>query len=165
MSRRSPTGPDHGSVKIFWSGAALGGAIIAWGIAGLVTDNGDGITGTRLTPWLVWFFSALVAHDLIIAPLTLLIGRGVRRVRPVLLHTPVQVGLALTAIVTLYIFPYLRGYGRAAQPGNTSVQPLNYTTSWLALLAVIWLAAAALVLWAALHPRRRPTNQRKKTST
>ena len=164
-----PEGSHQGSPRVFWAGAVIGGAIIAWGAAGLIADNGAGVTGTRLVPWLAWLFGALVVHDAVIVPLTMLAGRATRRARPLVIRTPLQVALALTGVVTLYAVPLLLGYGRGAQPGNASVQPLNYRTSWLVVVALVWLAAAALAGWPALRgrvtrrlrsPGRRSTRER-----
>ncbi|MGH8907812.1 MAG: hypothetical protein ACRD0K_15155 [Egibacteraceae bacterium] len=141
-----------GSPRVFWTGVGVGGAVIAFGVFGLVANAGEGVADVRLVPWLAWALGALVLHDLVVVPLTLLVGRGLRRVRPALLRTPLQAGLALTAIFSLAAYPYLRGYGRAAQPGNASLQPGDYWSALLTILAVVWLAAAGLTAWRA---RRR----------
>lgn len=131
----------------------VGGAVMAFGIYGLLADRGGGVTDIKLGAWLLWFFGVLVAHDGVVAPLTHLIGGGLRRVRPVLLRTPLQVGLALSAMVSLFALPLLRDWGEGAQPTNASVQPIDYTSAWLVVLAVVWGAAGALALWPAVSQR------------
>lgn len=167
MSREGPgtssdaDGASQGSPRVFWVGTILGGIVLAWGVYGLLADQGSGVVDVKLRPWLLWFVGGLVVHDAVIAPLTHLVGSGVRRVRPALLRTPVQIGLALTAVLTLFAFPLLRGYGLDAQPGNTSVQPVDYTVSWLVLLAAVWAFIVALALWRVV--KSRPSANRPST--
>ena len=70
-------------------------------------------------------------------------------------------GAELTGVLLIVVFPALRGYGRDTVPDNLSVDPLDYTTSTLTALAVVWAAAGAwLVLGLALSGvgrHRRPT--------
>ncbi len=146
--------PEVGSPRVFWTGVAVGGAVMAWGVYGLMTDAGPGATATRPARWLLWFVGALVVHDAVVAPLVLLTGRGVRRVAPVVLRTPLQVGLTLSAVVTLVAYPLLRGYGNSAQSGNTSILPGSYLPAWLTLLGVVWAAAAVLAFVQAVRLRR-----------
>ena len=135
---------------VFWTLTLLGVAIIGFGAFGIWTHRGDGVLDLRLRPWLTWFVGAIVLHDLVIAPIVLLIGRGLRFVRPRLLRGPLQVGLALTALLTLMAFPLLRGYGaRAVSPSQL---PRDYVSGWLVLLAAVW-AGCALWAWWRQHPR------------
>jgi hypothetical protein len=148
---------------VFWTGVALGGAVIAFGVFGLIANTGAGITDVKLAKWLVWVFGALAVHDFLVVPLTLLVGRGLRRVRPIALRTPLKAGLALTAIFTLASYPLLRGYGRTAQPGNTSLLPGMYLPGLLTVLAALWLTLGASIAWRAFRDkagRRRRVAER-----
>lgn len=135
---------------VFWILTLVGLGVLAFGVLGIWTHRGSGLLDVRPRPWLTWFIGAIVVHDLLIAPTTLLIGRGLRFVRPRLLRGPLQVALALTALVTLLMFPLLRGYG--AREGSPSLLPRDYAAGYLTLLGVIW---AGCTLWA--WWRRRPT--------
>ncbi len=153
---RSPSRRVEGeaSPRVFWTGVLLGVAVMAWGVYGLLSQAGTGPLGIRLVRWLGWVLGGLVVHDAVFVPLVLLVGRGLRRVRPVALRTPVQVGLGLSVVMTLIAWPLLRGYGRTAQQGNASILPGDYVPAWLGVLAVIWAGAAVLALAGARRQRR-----------
>ncbi len=144
---------DEPSPRVFWAGVVLGGAVVGWGVFGLLESRDVSVTGVNLRPWLIWFLGAVIVHDAVVAPLVHLVGSGVRRLRPVALRTPLQIGLALTALLVLFSFPLLRGYGVGTQPGNASVQPVDYATSLLVLLGVTWTLAAGLAVYEALHAK------------
>src|SRR5262249_58079258 len=74
-------------------------------------------------------------------------------------RAPVQAALLTTGVLLIVVFPALRGFGRDHVPDNPSVDPLDYATSTLTALAVVW-AGAAVWLAARLltsdRERRRP---------
>jgi hypothetical protein len=133
----------------FWPVTALGLAVMGFGIYGMWVHQGSGLLDVRLRPMLTWMIGAIILHDVVLAPLTLATGRGLRGIRPRVLRAPLQVGLAATLLVTLLAFPLVRGYG--ARPGDPSRLPLDYAVGYGALLGVIWLACAA---WAWRRGRR-----------
>lgn len=149
---------DHGldtSVEavprwLFWPVTALGLAVMGFGIYGMWANQGSSLLDVRLRPMLTWIVGAIILHDLVLAPVTLATGRGLRWVRPRLLRAPLQVGLAATLLATLLAFPLVRGYG--VRPDDPSRLPLNYAVGYGALLGVIWLGCA---LWAWQRGRRR----------
>lgn len=134
---------------LFWSLTLLGAGILGFGVYGIWTHANTGILGVPLRPWLTWFIGALLVHDLIVAPTTLLIGRGLRHVRPRVLRTPLQVGLAITAVVAVVSFPLVRGYGADSQVGNTSIIPKNISVGVLVVLALVWVTLAGVTWWRA----------------
>ncbi len=140
-----PAGPEPVSGRVFWAAAATGGPIMAFGVYGLLSNAGAGVIDVRPGRWLLWFAGGLLIHDGVVAPTVLLVGRGLRRA-PVLLRTPLQVGLTLTGVITALAFPLVRGYARSTQPGNTSVLPGNRGLQLAVLLAVVWLAVIALAV-------------------
>ncbi len=145
------------ATRVFWVLTAVGAAVLAWGVFGLLTNAGQGATQIKPGRWLLWFVGALLVHDGVIAPVVLLSGRGLRRVRPIVLRTPLQVGAALSGVVTLLAYPLLRGYGQTAQAGDPSILPGNYLSGWLTVLAVVWLGVAGVAGWRLL--RRRHSRQ------
>lgn len=134
---------------LFWPLTVLGLAVMGFGIYGMWANQGTSLLDVRLRPMLTWIIGAIILHDLVLAPMTLATGRGLRWVRPRLLRAPLQVGLAATLLVTLLAFPLVRGYG--ARPGDPSRLPLNYAVGYGALLAVVCLGCA---LWAWQRGRR-----------
>jgi hypothetical protein len=126
---------------LFWGLTVVGLGVMGFGLYGIVRFQGTGILDVRVRQMATWVIGAVVVHDLVVAPLVLATGRGLRWVRPRMLRAPLQTGLAATALVTLLAYPLIRGYGvRGADPSRL---PLNYTVGYLALLAVIWLGCAA----------------------
>jgi hypothetical protein len=100
-----------------------------------------------------WLLGGLLAHDALIAPLACLIGIAAARAAPASARVPVQAALFASAIVLAVAYPALRGYGRS--PDNPTVQPLDYATATLTVLAVVWGGAA---VWTGLRVlRTRPT--------
>ncbi|MDX2847680.1 hypothetical protein PV342_04120 [Streptomyces sp. PA03-3a] len=120
------------------------GLVLA-GVGGCLLVEVRDVTGV-----LIWLGGAVLLHDVLIAPLVLLIGSALVRggvrgaVRGALL-----VGGALTAVA----LPVLL---RPGKPANPSVLPLDYPRNWLVtLLAVAVVAALVPVLRSALRSRRR----------
>lgn len=148
------TGDEPGGV-VFWVGAAIGIAIMAFGIRGVLGQS----RGTRPFDLAIWVIGADLIHDLVIAPLVVVVGVVVvatvgRRWRP-----PIRGGLMASAIVFAVGWAPLRGYGRATAPDNPTIQPLNYTTAVASVVAAIWIIVA---IWCAIETwrtvRRPSTN-------
>jgi hypothetical protein len=129
------TAPRYG--RAFWIALALGVAVMAFGVIGLVGDLGVS-SGVDVASWLV---GANVSHDFVLAPVACLIGAAVALVLPRWCRVPVQAALFTTGVLLIVVFPALRGYGRDTVPDNPSVQPLAYTTATLTALAAVWIAA------------------------
>jgi hypothetical protein len=127
-----PSGPG------FWIGAALGTAITAFGVYGLLHN----LQGIALTSWLKTFAGALVLHDAIFAPLVLAASVVLVRVLPRRARAPVQVACIASGALIAISIPVVRGTGRLAN--NLSLLPSHaYGTRLLVVLGVIWLIAAA----------------------
>lgn len=162
--RHGERGPQTGHhveavpASVFWGLTILGLAVAGFGFYGVVVNQGTGILDVRVRPMITWVVAAIVLHDLVFAPIALLVGRGLRRVRPLALRAPLQAGLATTALVSLLAFPLVRGYG--ASDAAPSRLPLNYTVGYVALLIVVW-TACAVWMWA----RSRTSPPRSRTDT
>jgi hypothetical protein len=142
------------SGKVWWVLLAVGSAVIAYGLVGLTRA----LPPAARVQWAVWLVGGLVVHDFLIVPLYFGVWFAIRRFLPVKASLPIQVGLVLTAVVTLVAFPVLTGYGRGAQPGNTSVLPHDYVANLAGVLAVIWAIVVVVITARTLGPRlRRPT--------
>lgn len=99
-----------------------------------------------LTGVLVWLGGALVLHDVVIAPLVLLVGLvavrgGVRG--------PVRGALLVAGALTAVALPVLL---RPGKPANSSVLPLDYPRNWLLALVAVAMVTA---LWSAVRGTRR----------
>ncbi len=136
--------PDHRGDRRparvgFWIGLAIGGAVMAYGVRGALEGLGTG-NPTKLAIWVVGLD---LAHDLVLAPVVVVVGLLLGRVLPHRLRGPVRTAAALSGLVVLFSWPLIRAFGR--RPGNSSTLPLNYAHSVLILLAGIWLIAAIVV--------------------
>ncbi len=144
------TGPaDHqetGRGPLFWTALVAGWAVMAFGIVGVMTNTRD----TRPADLARWFLGAAVVHDGVLAPAVLLAGAAFGRVLRGRVRAPVQAGLIVMGVVTLFALPLVRGYG--VRPDNPTVLFRNYTPSLLVVLAAVSIATAAL----AVRARRRP---------
>jgi hypothetical protein len=127
------------SSRHFWIGVAVGWSLIAFGVAGVVVDRDQ----TSPAAFVRWFVGIGVVHDLVFAPLVLLVSWAVGRVLPRRTVLPVRVGLASTALVVLYSWPVVRGYGR--NPANPSVLPLAYGRNLGLTLILVWSAVAVWI--------------------
>ncbi len=149
--------------RAFWIGLAIGGGVVAFGIAGFVRNRAD----TEPASSLRFLVGALVAHDVLwawgVAAVSLIIVRLVpRRAQGI-----VAGALAVSAALTLVAMPALLGYGRLAN--NPSILPRDYTAGLLGALAVVWAVALVLLVLqearrhavdAAHHERNRPSDER-----
>ncbi|MCZ7524953.1 MAG: hypothetical protein M5U14_00300 [Acidimicrobiia bacterium] len=124
---------------LFWAALVVGGGTMVFGVAGAVSDL-DG--GERLR-WAAWLVGLDLFHDLLLAPAVVLLGVLLGRLVPAPWRPPVQAGLVGTGLVLLVAWAPLRG--TAEKTGNPTIQPLDYGTATLTVLAVVWSLAA---VWA-----------------
>ena len=106
----------------------------------------------RPTLWVKWWVAAAVIHDVVVAPLAIVVGWVAIRFAPRAAKAPVQTALILTAVVVAVAWPALRGYGR--NPSNPSYLPRNYGTGLALSLALVWLACAAWTVARLLRSRQ-----------
>lgn len=137
--------PRRGAV--FWAGVVVGGAIMAFGVRGLL----DAAPATRPVQAGLGVVGLAVLHDALVAPLACVIGALVAARLPEPFRGPVRAGLLASAVALLVAWPGLRGYGRAQVPDNPTVQPLNYASALVTVLAVTWVLVA---LWVVARWRR-----------
>lgn len=135
--------------RIFWGSVVLGGAVMTFGITGLVAERAaaDTFAVARLV------LGAAVVHDAVVAPVVFGLGLALSRLVPGWARGPVQSGLFVSAVVSLYAWPFVRGYGRAAT--NPSALPLRYGLGLAVILATVW-SAVALAVALRAHGRGSP---------
>ena len=146
--RRQPGG------WLFWVTAAIGWLIIANGIRGVVVNRID----TRPASLTRFVVGGALVHDLVVAPLVLLAGillaRTLRGRRP--LRAVVQAAAIVSALVVLFAYPLVRGYGRAS--GNPTSLPRNYGAGLAVIVGVVWAVALGVVAlgWVRQRTARPP---------
>lgn len=133
----------------FWIGLVVGAAIMAWGAWLFVDEAPSGAARRGLVTWIV---GADLFHDLLVAPLVLVVGWLLARFVPARWRGPVHVGVVTSACVLLVAALPLSG--SAADAGNPTIQPLDYRMSTLTALALVWAAVASWALLASLRRRR-----------
>ncbi|MEX2257015.1 MAG: hypothetical protein WEC34_16385 [Acidimicrobiia bacterium] len=146
------TSPEAPSGRAFWWALAIGGAVTAFGVGGLIstTSVANAIdVGT-------WVVGADLVHDLILAPMVMIISLALTRTLPLPWRAPVRSALVASVILMIVAYPAVRGFGHDTAPGNSSVQPLDYTTGLATALAVVWgIAGVWLVAMAVNRNRNR----------
>jgi len=150
MNERESAAP---SGLAFWLCAAVGLAIIGFGVGGLVTH----IEGPALTSWLKVFGGGLIVHDALFAPLVVVGSVLLVRVVPASVRAPAQAALIVSCALVAVAIPVVGGYGRLAN--NPSLLPSDaYGTRLAVVLAVVW-AVAAAVAAVRLARRRGPSGE------
>jgi hypothetical protein len=127
-----------------WTAKALlvaGMSVMAFGVLGLFHNA----SRTHPDQWIRWFLGALLAHDLIVAPVVFSIAALVVSRIPARFRGPIQGGLLASGTLALVSFPFVRGYGRT--PENPTVLPNNYAWGVAATLAMVWIVVAVVVAW------------------
>jgi hypothetical protein len=131
------------------TGLVLGVPVIAYGIRGVLVD------GARTRPGELarWIVGAAVVHDLVLVPVVLAVGWGLRRLVPASVWPAVRAGLVTTGVLMLVGWPFVRGYGR--DPTDPSLLPRDYGTGLAVAVACVWLGVAGWAVVEALGRRRR----------
>ena len=83
-------------------------------------------------------------HDLLVAPVVILVGVAVARTVPGRARAVVQAALVVTAVVALFSYPLVRAYGLAAN--NPTSLPHNYAANLALVLGLVWTVAALAIL-------------------
>ncbi|MGH2898529.1 MAG: hypothetical protein ACRDMZ_07630 [Solirubrobacteraceae bacterium] len=129
-------------------GLIVGGAMFAFGLAGLL----DNARQTIPANWLTWVGGGLVLHDALLVPVVLAIGALLTRVVPVALRSGAQATLAICGAVALMSVPVVLAEGRRAD--NPSLLPHDYGRNLAIVLAAIIAAGLLVTILRAVRARR-----------
>ncbi|RZU30401.1 hypothetical protein [Blastococcus saxobsidens] len=142
-----PARPLASAARPWWRWLFLvpGLAAVAWGVAGLL-GAGDRVP---LPAWAVWFLGSALLHDVVIAPLVVLVGALLARLLPRPARAPIAVGLVVCGVLTLVALPFALDPGGVPEPGFL---PQDYSRNLLLLVAGTLAVAGT---WAAVRTRRR----------
>ena len=133
----------------FWVTAAAGWALILWGVRGALLHRVE----THPPELVRYLLGGALVHDLVVAPLVLLIGLGLARAVPARWRSYVQVGAVITACLALFSYPLVRGFGHVHR--NPTSLPYNYAANLAIVLGVVWLTIAVVAVVATAKARRR----------
>jgi hypothetical protein len=132
----------------FWTGLAVGGAIMAYAVHGIAAEA-DATNPPALARLVL---GAALVHDGFVAPVATLMALLLAWRAPVWWGRPVGGALALSAGLAVYAYPLVRGFGR--RPGDPSALPRDYGANLIALLVAVWAVTAVVVLRRAAGRRR-----------
>jgi hypothetical protein len=135
----------------FWIGVAIGWALILIGVRGLIVDH-DLTNPKNLFGWLI---ALAVLHDAFVAPVAYAAAIIAGRLLPPRAVVPVRVGLASTALLVVFAWPLVRGYGR--RESNPTALPLDYGRNLVASLVVVWTAVAVWIVADVLRDHHHAT--------
>jgi hypothetical protein len=121
----------------FWISAAVGWVAIGWGVVGIFRHSLD----TRPANLAKFVVGGALLHDLLVAPLVILVGVLMARAVPARARGPVQAALVVSGVLALFSWPLVRAYGLAAH--NPTSLPHNYTLNLLIVLGIVWATAGA----------------------
>ena len=136
----TPEAERHRLGPRFWLTALAGWSIIAIGLRGILSNPID----TRPPELARFVVGGALLHDLVVAPLVLVLAAGLAKVVPGRARPVVQAALVATAALALFSYPLVRGYGRAA--GNPTSLPHDYALNLTIVLGVVWAVAAVALL-------------------
>jgi hypothetical protein len=125
----------------FWIGLAAGLPMVGYGAFELIRQTG----WPRAFGVARWLGGGLLLHDFVLVPTVLVIVWVAGRGAPPWLRNPLRAGLLASALVVAVAWPGLRGYGD--KPDNATIHPLDYETALLTVLAVVWAAMLAWMVW------------------
>ena len=139
---------------MFWASAVLGWAVIAYGVRGLLHHHVD----TRPANLAKFFVGGALAHDLLFAPVVLVVGVVLARAAPRPARRWLQAGLLVSGCLVLFSYPLVRDYASVIH--NPSSLPHNYTANLAVTLAAVWAAVIAGGLVTAVLHRRASQRRR-----
>jgi hypothetical protein len=144
---------SRSSVVRFWLAAAVGWAVIATGVLGVLRDA----DATRPGDLTRWFLGLLLLHDLVLVPIALSSAWLLSHVAPLSLRTPLLLGAAATALVVALAWPLVRGYGE--REANPTLLPLPYGRNLAVALALVWSAVVVTSMLGWRHRSRRTSGR------
>jgi hypothetical protein len=124
--------------------AAAGVACGLWGLW-LARD----FSGEQLRSAAVWLAGGVVLHDLVLAPLVVLIGVAAARAIPRHARRAAAAAFVVWGTLTIAVLPLLSGQG--GKPGNDTILGRPYALAWL----VMTLLLTGFVVVSAARRRRR----------
>jgi hypothetical protein len=128
------SGPAQQAPRWRWLFVVPGLAAAGFGVVGLLGAGDD----VPLRSWLAWFVGSALLHDLVLAPVVVVVGALARRFLPRPARGPVAVGLVVSGVLTLVALPFALNPGDNTEPGFL---PLDYGRNLALLVAAVMTVA------------------------
>ena len=141
------TPPVERAPRSFWIALPVGLVPMAWG-SWLYLDATPDLR--RRIDFAAWLVGADLVHDLVLAPLVVLLGWTAARLVPARARPPLTIALVLTGTILLVGWLPLVG---SATVDNATIQPRDYRREIVTVLIAIW--AVALLAMMVRGRRRR----------
>lgn len=140
-----PDRPLASALRPWWRWLFIvpGLAAVGWGAAGLLRSSAD----VPLGSWSVWFVGSALVHDLVLAPLVVVIGALSARLLPREARGPVVAGLVISGPLVLIGGLFALDPGGVDEPGFL---PLPYGRNLVLLVGAVLTVAA---VWAVARTR------------
>jgi hypothetical protein len=116
--------------------------VIVFGLHGMVSYAGQ----AKPTMLFRLLIGLNIVNDALVIPVVIGLGYVARRVLPGRLLMPAQVGLITSAVVVLYAYPLVGGWGRTPR-ASASLLPWNYAHNLAVVLLAVWALCGILALW------------------
>jgi hypothetical protein len=140
-------GPRERRGWLFWGSAAVGWAVVAFGLWTLLQRAGS----TKPLNFALLFIGIAVAHDLLFAPTLSLMGRFAAPRLSSAIRTIVFTAAVVSGSLVLVALPPVLG----DPADNATLLPRNYAAGLLLSLALVW-ATAVIVIGVRRFARNRP---------
>jgi hypothetical protein len=137
--------------------AVAGVAVAAYGVLLLLADAGE-LVGVG-----AWLVSGVLVHDLVIAPIAVLLVLAAGRLLPGAWHAPAAVALVVVGSLTLLAVPVLGRFG--ARADNPTLLDRPYLAGWAGIVGLTLLATAAVALARARRATHRTTGSGRGTGS
>ena len=126
--------------KAFVPALIVGWLIIGFGIHSALHNDKDADPFALL----VHVVSFDLGHDLVLAPVVLIVGWLSAKLVPTVARGPVRAALATTSMFVVFSVPLVRRWGR--RPTNSSTLPLAYGRNLTIVVGIVWAIAAVVVV-------------------
>jgi hypothetical protein len=127
------------SARVFLVALLVGGAFIAFGIRSALSNSRDSHP-FALAVHIVGFD---LGHDLLFAPVLLLIAVALKRVLPATVRGAVAAAASATLVVSTFSYPLIRRWGQ--RRGNSSTLPLRYGLNLAIIVTAICIVAGVVI--------------------
>lgn len=130
---------------LFWASLAIGWAGIGFGAWSAWSHMGPSARAS----FALFVVGAALVHDVVVAPLAIVVGTVVARRTPRLARAAIGGALVVSGMITLAMWPVIRRYGEIAD--NPSFLPNPAGVALLFIVAGVWAVAGARILRARRH--------------